>query len=183
MSCILYYSNFCEKCKSMLQNISKSAASEKMHFICIDNRISKNGACYIVLEKGDEVLLPPTVTKVPALLLLNKGHHVLFGDEITHHIMPKKNVMQEAAQNNSEPNAFSLGGLGHGVASDNFSFLDQDITDMSAKGEGGMRQLHHYTSVHSEENSIETPPDNYEANTIKGVSLDKLQQERNSDIS
>jgi len=183
MSYILYYSNYCEKCQAMLQNISKSPVKDDMHFICIDNRIQKNNACYIILEKGDEVLLPPTITKVPALLLLNKGHHVLFGDEITHHIMPKKNVIEEASHMNQDPTAFSINDMGCGVSSDNFSFLDQDVNDLSAKGTGGLRQMHHYTSVHSQEDSIETPPDNYEANTIGNVSLDKLQEKRQSELT
>lgn len=183
MSCILYYSNFCDKCKTMLQNISKSPAKQEMHFICIDNRVQKNSATYIILEKGDEVLLPPTITKVPALLLLHKGHHVLFGDEITHHIMPKKNVMEEVSTVNNDPSAFSINEIGGGVSSDNFSFLDQNVDDLSAKGTGGLRQMHHYISVHDDEETIETPPDNYEANTIGDVSLEKLQQKREHELS
>ena len=82
MSSIFYYSNYCEKCKKVLQTISKSGATDDIHFICIDNRVAKNSATYIVLPQGNEVLLPPTVNKVPALLLLKRGHHVLFGDDI-----------------------------------------------------------------------------------------------------
>ena len=141
MSSILYYSNFCEKCKIILQELSKSSEEDDMHFICIDNRINKNSATYIVLEQGQEVLLPPTVNKVPALLLLNHGHRVLFGDDILSHIAPKNEVAQQVAtENNGEPMAFSLGGTGFGVASDSFSFLDQTAENLSAKGVGGMRQ-------------------------------------------
>ena len=183
MSCILYYSNFCEKCKVMLQKISKSDVLNDMHFICIDNRVQKNNAYYIILEKGDEVLLPPTITKVPALLLLNKGHHVLFGDEITNHIIPKKSVIEEATMKNSDPTAFSINDIGGGVSSDNYSFLDQGVEDLSAKGTGGMRQMHHYISVHDDDISIVTPPDNYEPNTIGDVSMEKLQQKRQNEIS
>ena len=183
MSSILYYSNFCEKCKNILQTLSKSTEKDNMHFICIDNRLSKNNATYIVLEKGNEVLLPPTVNKVPALLLLNRGHHVLFGDDILNHIAPKNEKAQQVAtENNGEPTAFCLGSTGFGVASDNYSFLDQDSESLSAKGEGGLRQLHHYSSL-NQKSSIDTPPDNYEPNTIKGISVENLQQQRTSDIS
>ena len=182
MSSILYYSNFCEKCKQILQTLSRSSMKDDIHFICIDNRVQKNNATYIVLQQGNEVLLPPTVNKVPAMLLLTRGHHVLFGDDILNHIAPKQEQQaQVATQHNGEPSAFSLGSSGFGVASDNYSFLDQDSEDLSAKGSGGMRQLHHYSSL-QENSTIETPPDNYEANTIKGVSLEKLQQQRNSEI-
>lgn len=183
MSSILYYSNFCEKCKNILQVLSKTSEKDDMHFICIDNRLNKQNATYIILQQGQEVLLPPTVNKVPALLLLNHGHRVLFGDEILNHIAPKQEVSQQSAtENNGEPLAFSLGSSGFGVASDNFSFLDQTAENLSAKGDGGMRQRHHYSTL-DEQHTIDTPPDNYEANTIKGVSLEKLQQQRNNDVS
>ena len=42
----------------------------------------KNNSTYLIIEDKHEVLLPPTVTKVPALLLLHKGHHVIFGGDI-----------------------------------------------------------------------------------------------------
>lgn len=183
MSYILYYSNYCDKCKQVLQMVGRSSAKDDIHFLCIDNRVTRNTATYIVLEQGNEVLLPPTVTKVPAMLLLNRGHQVLFGDDILKHIAPQQEEKkQEAVMNNGEPMAFTLGSSGYGVASDNFSFLDQDSQALSAKGEGGMRQLHHYTAL-SDNSSIETPPDNYEPNTIKSVNMEKLQQQRNSEIN
>lgn len=181
MSSILYYSNYCEKCKGILQRISKSVAKDDMHFLCIDNRVTKNNAQYIIVENGQEVLLPPTVNKVPALLLLNRGHQVIFGDDIDKHISVEDKSIQNVAEAfNGEPSAFSLGGGGFGVASDNFSFLDQNPDDLSAKGEGGARQLHHYSTISSNGVNIDTPPDTYEANTIKNVSIEKLQEERNS---
>ena len=68
MSCILYYSNYCQSCSELLQRIGKSKIKEDLHFINLDNRVKKNSAMYVVLENGQEVLLPPTITKVPALL-------------------------------------------------------------------------------------------------------------------
>jgi hypothetical protein len=184
MSSIFYYSNYCEKCKKVLQTISKSGATDDIHFICIDNRVAKNSATYIVLPQGNEVLLPPTVNKVPALLLLKRGHHVLFGDDILNHLSPKQEEQKQiATQNNGEPSAFSLCSGGFGVSSDSYSFLDQDSESLSAKGSGGLRQLHHYTTLNENNNAIETPPDNYEANTIKGTSVEKLQQQRNTELS
>jgi len=156
-----------------------------MHFVCIDNRVTReNGANYVVLENGQEILLPPTITKVPALLLINKGHRVLFGDEITQHLTPKQEALKSAAtQQQGEPAAFSLiGGAGYGVASDNFSFLDQDSETLSAKGSGGMRQQHHYATLNFEDD-IETPPDNYAPDTIGNVSMEKMQQERNQEMN
>ena len=184
MSSILYYSNYCEKCKQLLQGISQSGLQDDMHFVCVDKRVLReNGANYIILENGQEILLPPTVTKVPALLLLNKGHHVLFGDEITQHLIPKQEALKVAAtQHQGEPEAFSLmGGGGFGVASDSYSFLDQNVESLSAKGDGGMRQQHHYASTNYQED-IETPPDNYSANTVTAGEIEKMQNQRNQEI-
>jgi hypothetical protein len=153
-----------------------------MHFINIDKRIKKNGATYIILENGQEILLPPTVTKVPALLLLNKGHHVLFGADINKHL-EASNVIHTnpVVKSNGEPLAFSLNGGGFGVTSDNYSFLDQDADSLSAKGNGGMRQQHHYASLDYNVN-IDTPPENYQPDKIGQVSMEQLQQKRNTDI-
>jgi len=156
-----------------------------MHFINIDKRVKKsNGATYIVLENAQEILLPPTITKVPALLLLNKSHHVLFGNDINKHIEPKQQLQANVAtKDNGEPLAFSLMGGGYGgVASDNYSFLDQDADSLSAKGNGGMRQQHHYAALDYYDN-IETPPDTYTPDKVGSVSMEQLQSKRNSDVT
>ena len=41
----------------------------------------------LILE-NQEVILPPTITKVPALLLLDRGYEVLFGNQILQHLQP-----------------------------------------------------------------------------------------------
>ena len=64
-----------------------------------------------------------------------------------------------------------------GVSSDNYSFLDQSIDALSAKGDGGLRQLRNNVRLEYTDN-IETPPDDYTPNKVGEVSLDKLQQER-----
>lgn len=187
MSTILYYSNYCDNCKKLLGVIGKSPVKDEMHFLCVDNRTKgANGATYLVMQNGQQVLLPPSVSRVPALLLLNRGHKVLFGEEIMRHISPEIEAQkQSAVQQHGEPSAFTLGGFGSsfGVASDNYSYLDQTPEDLSAKGGGGMRQQHHYASVNYQDN-IETPPDNYQADTIGngGVTMEQLQQQRAQDI-
>jgi len=179
MSTILYYSNFCQNCKKLLGTIAKSPVKDEMHFVCIDKRRAKNnGQTYITLQDGQEVLLPPSVKAVPALLLLNRGYHVLFGDEIMQHVKPSVDAMkQQAVVQTGEPMAYALGADGFGVASDNFSFLDQTSDEMSAKGTGGMRQQHFYASI-NQKDSIETPPETYQADTIGQVSMEQLQQQR-----
>ena len=186
MSSIIYYSNNCDRCKSVLTALSKSRVQDDIHFLCIDKRVkSGTGAWHILTETGEKVLLPPQVNRVPALLLLNKGHMVLYGDQILQHFQPKNVALNnEATGFNGEPNAFSLGREsmgGFGVASDNYSFLDQSADELSAKGNGGMRQLYNYATIDVVD-KIETPPDNYSPDKVGSVSLEQLQQKRQMDI-
>lgn len=185
MTSILYYSNYCPNCKTMIQTLAQSHIKNDIHFICLDNRVKKDdGTTNVILSDGQEILLPPSVTMVPALLLLNRGHRVIFGDEIDKYLKPRINKdKNQATDNNGEPSAFTIGSNSNfGVASDTFSFLDQNAEELSAKGPGGMRQQHHYASIEQGGSEIETPPDNYTADTIGSLSMEKIQQERSNDI-
>ena len=186
MSSILYYSNYCNNCKPLLQRLSHTTIKDDIHFICIDKRVKKpNGSTYVILGDGEEILLPPNVTKVPALMLLNRGNRVLFGEEINDFIKPQEiNINNVSTMNNGEPNAFSFMDSatgGFGVASDNFSFLDQEPDELSAQGNGGMRQQHHYAALNSQ-SAIETPPDTYTPNKVGEVSVENLQSKRDREI-
>jgi hypothetical protein len=153
MSCILYYSKYCEVCKKYLQLLSKSDIQKDIHFICIDKRVKdSNNKTYIILENGQKIILPENVTKVPALLLLNQGYQVLYSDKILEFLKPRQQQeVRQATQNNMEPMAFSLGGGGSfgDVVSDQYSFLDQDASELSAEGNGGMRQMHNYVDLNT----------------------------------
>ena len=52
MSSILYYSNYCERCQTLLQKLSKSTKKKDIHFVSIDNRVKENNKIYILLENG-----------------------------------------------------------------------------------------------------------------------------------
>ena len=141
MSSILYYSNYCEHSKKLIQTISKANISKDIHFICIDKRTKDtNNKVYIILENGQKIIMPENVNRVPALLLLNQGFNVLYGEAITQHLKPKQEALiKKATQNNLEPMAFSFGGGGGssgssygGIVSDNYSFLDMDADSLTA---------------------------------------------------
>ena len=114
MSSILYYSNFCDHSKKLLQTVSKTQVSKDIHFICIDKRErDQNGKVNIILENGQKIIMPENVTKVPALLLISDGFKVLYGDNIYSHLKPKhETATRQATNNNMEPMSFSLGGSG-----------------------------------------------------------------------
>lgn len=202
MSSILYYSKYCEVCKKYLQILSKSDIQKDIHFICIDKRVTDpNGKKYIILENGQKIILPENITKVPALLLLNQGYQVLYGEQILQHLKPRQQQeVRRATQNNMEPMAFSLGGGGSfgDVVSDQYSFLDQDPDELKADGNGGMRQMHNYVDLNTAfsgqvSNIQETDDHNTTirgskkmgddvANTQMEAKLKQMQEQRDADI-
>jgi hypothetical protein len=198
MSCILYYSKYCEVSKKYLQLLSKSDIQKDIHFICIDKRVKdSNNKTYIILENGQKIILPENITKVPALLLLNQGYQILYGDQILQHLKPKQQQeVKQATQNNMEPMAFSLG-CGD-IVSDHYSFLDQDPNDLKADGNGGMRQMHNYVDLNTAFNgkvSNVSSNDDF-STTIRGATkmsddtansqmeqrLKQMQEQRDADI-
>ena len=181
MSCILYYSNHCEHSKKLLKELSQSKIKDEIHFISIDNREKgADGQTVLNLEKNQKVILPTNVTRVPALLLLNKNYEVLFGDDINQHLQPQQQqITQVATQSQGEPMAYSLGG--GSVVSDNYSFLDMTSDDLSAKGNGGVRQLHNYATLDFND-SITTPNEDYDPNKVNDGDLEKYQRERDAEV-
>ena len=191
MSSILYYSNFCEHSKKLLQTVSKTSVAKEIHFICIDNRVKdSNNKVFIVLQNGQKIIMPENVTKVPALLLLKQNYKVIYGESIYEYFKPQEKIItKQATQNNLEPMAFSFGGFGGmstsgGIASDNYSFLDMDSDSLGTKGNGGLRQMHSYVSL-NDKYEIPTPVDDHEYNKIKDgeMKIEDLQRQRDQELS
>jgi hypothetical protein len=198
MSSILYYSKYCEVSKKYLQLLSKSNTQKDIHFICIDRRVKdSNNKTYIILENEQKIILPENVTKVPALLLLNQGYQVLYGEQILQHLKPQQQQqVKQATQNNMEPMAFSLGG--GNIVSDQYSFLDQNSDELGTTGNGGMRQMHNYVDLNTAfSGNVSNVPTNDDFNTtIRGAKkmgedvsnqqmeqrLKKMQEDRDADI-
>jgi len=189
MSSILYYSNFCDSCKRLLQTLSKTTVSKDIHFINIDKRVKgQDGKLYIVLANGQQIVMPENITRVPALLLLNKNYQVVYGDSILNYMKPMQEEQTRiATQNNLEPMAFSLGGGGgFGIMSDNYSFLDMDSDALSAKGDGGMRQMHNYVDlnanvrIHAPEDDVDLKKQTKIPETL---TLEQLQNQRDQEFN
>tara|TARA_B110000483_G_scaffold243032_1_gene330978 strand:+ start:1673 stop:2221 length:549 start_codon:yes stop_codon:yes gene_type:complete len=179
MGSVLYYSNYCDNSKKLLSYLTKSTVKDKLHYVCIDKRVQKNNATYIILENNQELLLPNTINAVPALMILNGEYDVLFGDNIINYLKPVEDVKVQQTKNvDTEPFAFSLNDGLIGVHSDNFSFLDQGNDELSAKGEGGMRQLYNYATINHTD-TINTPEENYTPDKVDESSLKKYEDSRN----
>jgi hypothetical protein len=183
----LYYSNYCKHSQRVLHFIVKGNLTEKLNFLCIDKREKdvNNNQIYIVLEDGKKVIMPPNIQSVPALLLVKHGYRVLLGDDIIQHFQSAANLETKKKMMNQqiEPIGTSLGSNYMNVSSEQYTFYNLTPDELSAKGNGGRRQLYNYVSANEEIISIQTPPDTYQADKIdQDVTVDKLQQQRMDDI-
>lgn len=149
-SSIFFYSNFCKHSKAILLKLSKYENIEKeIHFLCIDKRVQRENKTYIILENGQEILLPETITDVPSLFLLNNNFQVITGDDICRYVEPKRvEEEKKATMQYMEPLAFSMSnsGCGNFISSDSYSFLDQSSDELNTGGDGGMRQIGQYST-------------------------------------
>ena len=62
MSSILYYSNYCEHSKELLQYLTKQNFSS-IKYLCIDKRYNKDGNTYVILESQQPIVLPKICNK------------------------------------------------------------------------------------------------------------------------
>ena len=186
MSTILYYSNFCNHSRNIVQILSKNDNRNDIHFICIDKRSKEGEKTFILLENNQKIILPNIVTRVPALLLLNQGYSVIFGEDILAHFKPKEQLqIKQATQNNMEPMAFTFANSGS-IVSDQYSFLDMDADALTTQGNGGMRQMHNYVDLNMQ-NAMDQhyPQEEFDKKAHKiseNVTIEQLQQQRENEF-
>ena len=185
---ILYYSNYCKHSQEVLQFFVKHDLAEKMNFINVDKRRidKRTGQVYVQLENGKEIMLPPNVHSVPALLLPKENYRVMYGKEIvSRYTQTINDTNMQATRGNGEPIGFSMNSGMTFIQSEKYTFFEASSDDLSAKGFGGNRPLYNYVSAtdDSSQYTIHTPPDDYKPNKVTGdVTLDQLQQQRNIDV-
>lgn len=162
MSAICYYSNFCEPSKKLLQLMAKTKLKNEIHFICIDKRSRDARGQTMVEVNGQRVVLPPAVSKVPALYLI-ETRKALFEDDIYRYLAPQEAAITHVeTRGQGEPDCYSSQSCS---MSDSFSFWDQDAEELGTKGSGGMRQQHNYAAI-DQISQIPTPADTYEPDKI-----------------
>ena len=181
MTSVLYYSNFCENSKEVIRLITSSNKQHEIYFVCIDKRITKGSVTKIMLsDNKTTMVLPPDVTKVPSLLLLNDSHKVLVGAEIIHHIKPSIRmdyVTNPLNVDTTEPECFDTNGKWCGVSSDTYSFWDQTDAELSAEGDGGMRQTRYYAGL-LDDYRISTPEDTYDPDKVSQSDMETIKKNR-----
>ena len=63
--------------------------------------------------------------------------------------------------------------------SEKFTYYDLTDEELSAKGNGGRRNMHNYVSANDEILSINTPDDTYKPDKVdKGLTIDSLKNDR-----
>ena len=186
---ILYYSNDCPYSQKVIKYIAKNGLIDKINALCIDKRtIDKTtGQIFIRLENGKQVMLPPNIHGVPALLIVKNNYSSIFGQDIINYFEPHvKGKTEEAHQSNGEPIGVSLAPSSAGVAimSEQYTMYDLSPDDLSAKSRSEKRPMYNYVSASHQPYKIPTPPDTYRPDKIgDSVSIETLTQKRNSDIS
>ena len=186
----LYYSNYCKHSQRILQFLVKGNLANKINFLCIDKRQqdSNTNQIYIILEDGKRVVMPPNIKSVPSLLLVNQGYHVILGDDIIQHYQVAANLETKKKQMQMQPiepvgTSLMQSSGGMNIISEQYTMYDLTPDELSAKGNGGRRQLHNYVSANEGIIAIQTPPDTYQPDKIdKDVTVNKLQQERINEI-
>jgi len=175
----LYFSKYCKHSGKIIEQLNKNGVNDKFIYISIDKRFTKNNVTYILNPDGSSFPLPPMINRVP-VLLLKPNYEILSGDQILEYIKPQaKNMNEERTLINQEPNPFSLNldmANSFGVSSDNYSFLDTTPDDLSAKGNGGIRQMYNYATI-DQEQFIKTPLENDKSVKLN-MTLEQIEQQR-----
>lgn len=171
---VLYYSNYCKHSQTLINTLSRSNIKSKFYYVCIDKRTQEGENTIIILENGNRIILPKIIKNVPALLLPNHGNRVLTGGEILTYI--EINTSQTTnAISDVEPSPFALNSnVYDNISSDKYSFLDMSDEDLSAKGTGGVRQMHNYVEMDMNP-LIATPTDDYEPDKISSQDNSELE--------
>ncbi len=177
MSIVIYYSNFCDPSKKLFQKVAKTKLSQEIHFICIDQRKRDSKGNTILFVQNEQVMLPPQVTKVPALYQI-ETKQVLFGDDIYDHLLPREVAINQIATNgNFDPDPFSVFGMSR--LSDTYSYWDTSVEDLGAKGSGGMRQLKQFATL-EEQCQIVTPKEDHIPDKVGSNDFEKYKAERDA---
>lgn len=130
--------------------------------------------------------MPPNIHSVPALLLIKKNYHVIYGDEIMKYFQPEIIKQNDIATNyNGEPLGFPIFSSNNSnIVSEQYTLYNMTPEELSAKGKGGMRQMYNYVSANYDSNTINTPPDTYRPDKLSNnITIDTLQKKRNEDIN
>jgi hypothetical protein len=138
---LIFYSNYCQNCKQIIEEIKKTPVGLSLKYICIDSESVRSK-------------LPHYISSVPALVV-GETNQIFVGNQILGWIEMSSGAVSSSpppappvrkedlgpnAWHNNEMNAFS----------DMYSFID---VDTSAQGDGGMSMVHNFEILSPESNA------------------------------
>jgi hypothetical protein len=167
--------------QKLLEFISKNNIIDKINCLCVDKRFTDthNNQVFIKLDNGQQVIMPPSVNSVPALLLKQKKYTVItgYGIIINHFKEDPKYANELLAQssiltNNGEPISYDIGMSNTNISSEKFSDF------------GGTNNTYGNKNFDINSNfSINAQNENYKPDKIgSDVTIENLLQQRNLDI-
>uniref|UniRef100_A0A6C0HVA5 Glutaredoxin domain-containing protein n=1 Tax=viral metagenome TaxID=1070528 RepID=A0A6C0HVA5_9ZZZZ len=197
---IFYYSNFCPHSQKVIQFIVKNQLNDKISCICVDKRTRDGNNQYMVtLENGKQVMLPPNLQSIPAILCVKKNYTLILGTEpIIEYVQSVFNLSLNSQQlfenpyestvntrpQYQDPVGFIMTGNSNnnGILSEAYTSYDLSPDDLSAQSNSKNRPMYHYTPVNNNFR-IEAPEDSYRPDKISSnVTIDVLQHQRNQEI-
>ena len=173
MYMILFYSEYCQHSKILLENIKKHDKDNLIKTVSID------------LLRSLKKPIDPKIHSVPALMIINTKEY-LFGKAVFDYLLlPNRGILfsnsisrdensykkEDIPLTNLEPSAFSLGS----ILSENFSSLDEDDTNIA-------KDKHYnwdFIDNMNDENKIVTPPisnDNNKDSLSIGSTSDRMEK-------
>ena len=184
---IFYYSNYCKHSQKVLQFLVKTNLVDSINFLCIDKRVfdKKTNQTKIALENGTQVILPPNLHSVPALLIVSKNYQLILGDDIMEHYKPRIREKIIHANLSGEPDGFALNQFtssSSNIISEKFTSYNMSPEELSAKSTSTTRPLYNYVGIDNINQFISTPPDTYVPDKLKNISIENLEKQRNSEV-
>lgn len=201
---IFYYSNLCPHSQKVVQFVVKHQLNDKLSCICVDKRKRdvNNNQTVVVLENGKQVMLPPNLQSIPAILCVKKNYVLVMGtDPIIEYLKsffglsPDSNDLFEHPNHPStavnrrpqsqDPIGFELvngPSSNTGIYSEPFTGYNLEPEDLAGQSQSSNRPIYEYTPV-DKQIFIDTPEDKYRPDKVSSnVTIDVLQQQRNQEI-
>lgn len=199
MAFVLYYSSYCEQCNRLLRILAESPVQlrNQIHFISVDARRydAETRRTLLVLDNGTQMVLPPSIQRVPAMICVTKGNRLVFGSESILNFLQGSaagggaaaappTMVPVAAQPGIQPSNLGVPSgappvppgditfhdFPSSIQSDKYSFLGSNEV-MSMEGGGRSQQ------------TIRTPAEDYAREKLgSDITIDKLIAKRNADI-
>ena len=182
---LLFFSQYCKHSNQLLEEMNKKGIIDKVELVCVDNRFTKDNIIYVVLQNQQSMPIPPMINSVPTLCI-TPNHEILKGGQILPYFVPiSKTLQEERNKVELEPNTFDLNNDttgSFGVSSDHFSFWDTNHEDLSASGNGGMKQMYSYASIENDGKKEEIYTPQEQTKETNNMTLEQLQQQRQSEL-